>query len=173
MNQTLLLAILSPILLTVGGIISWMIKSKKEEVISAEDKSREFKIETYKKLLEPFVATFTTTIPQNIRRKEIDKIKSLEYKKTVFDLTTFGSDNAIKVFNKIMQTFYRMDEYKDGQGEYSTEYGNRLIALLSELQLQIRKDLYSKRTKLKRSEMLEFMITDMDKTEQIINKMKL
>lgn len=173
MSQTLLLAILSPILLTVGGIISWMIKSKKEELINAEDKSREFKIETYKKLLEPFVATFTTTINKNIRKKEIDKMKSLEYKKTVFDLTTFGSDNAIKIFNKIMQTFYRTDEFKDTDGELSKEYGNRLIALISEFLLQIRRDLYSKRTKLKRSEMLEFMITDMNKTEQIINKMKL
>jgi hypothetical protein len=173
MNETLLLALLSPVLLTVGGIISWIIKSKKEEIINAEEKSREFKLETYKKLLEPFVATFTNTIDQKIRKKEIDKIKTLEYKRAIFDLTTFGSDKAIQIFNKIMQTFYRADEYKDDNGEYSVEYGNRLIALISELMLQIRKDLYSKRTKLKRSEMLEFMITDMKNTEELINNMKL
>ena len=61
---------------------------------------------------------------------------------------------------------------KDENGEYTSDYGNRLIALLSELLLQIRKDLYTKKTKLKRSEMLEFMITDMEKTKRIINEMK-
>ena len=99
MNQTLIIAILSPILITIGGIISWMIKSKKEEVLNAEAKSREFKIETYKTLLEPFIATLTFTLPEKVKQKEINKLTTLEYKKTVFDLTTFGSDESIKIFN--------------------------------------------------------------------------
>ena len=72
MNQTLLIAILSPILITIGGIVSWILKSKKEEVLNAESKSREFKIETYKKLLEPFIATLTFTLPEKIKHKEIN-----------------------------------------------------------------------------------------------------
>ena len=71
-----------------------------------------------------------------------------------------------------MQTFFHADDYKDENGNYTSEYGNRLIALISEFLLQIRKDLYSKRTKLKRSEMLEFMVTDMKMTEHVINDMK-
>ena len=173
MNQTLLIAILSPILITIGGIVSWILKSKKEEVLNAESKSREFKIETYKKLLEPFIATLTFTLPEKVKQKEINKLTTLEYKKAVFDLTTFGSDKAIQIFNKIMQTFFHSDEYKNEHGDYGPEYGNRLIALISELLLQIRKDLYTKRTKLKRSEMLEFMVTDMKTTERLINEMKL
>lgn len=173
MNETILIAILSPILLTIGGIISWIIKSKKEETLNAEAKSREYKIETYKTLLNPFIATFTTTIPQKSREKEISKIKTLEFKKAAFDLTTFGSDKSIKVFNKIMQTFYHADEFKNDDGYYNVEYGNRLIALISEFLLVIRKDLYSKSTKLKRSEMLEFMITDMNKNAEKINSLKI
>jgi hypothetical protein len=171
MNQTLIIAILTPILLTLGGIISWGLKAKREESLNSEAKSREYKINTYKLLLEPFIATFTFTLPEKVKQKEINKLTTLEYKKAVFDLTTFGSDEAIKIFNKIMQTFYHADEYKDENGEQTSDYGNRLIALLSEFLLQIRKDLYSKKTKLKRSEMLEFMITDMDKTKHTINKM--
>ncbi len=98
-------------------------------------------------------------------------IFSKERKEGVFDLTTFGSDEAIRIFNKIMQTFFHSKNYKDENGENTPEYGNRLIALISEFLLQIRKDLYSKKTKLKRSEMLEFMITDMGKTKDLINKM--
>jgi len=173
MNQTLIIAVLSPIFLTVGGIVSWIIKSKKEDVLNSEAKSREFKIETYKTLLEPFIATMTFTLSEKVKQKEINKLTTLEYKKAVFDLTTFGSDKAIQIFNKIMQTFFHSDIYKDENGEYTSDYGNRLIALLSELLLQIRKDLYTKKTKLKRSEMLEFMITDMEQTKDIINEMKL
>lgn len=171
MNQTLVIAILTPVLLTIGGIISWLLKAKREESINSEAKSREYKIETYKLLLEPFIATFTFTLPEKAKQKEINKMKTLEYKKSIFDLTTFGSDEAIKIFNKLMQTFYHSDEYKDEKGTLKPEYGNRLIALISEFLLQIRKDLYSKKTKLKRSEMLEFMITDMEKTKHIINEM--
>ena len=173
MNQTLIIAILSPILLTVGGIISWIIKSKKEDILNSEAKSREFKIETYKTLLEPFIATMTFTLSEEVKQREINKLTTLEYKKAVFDLTTFGSDKAIQIFNKIMQTFFHSDIYKDENGEYKSDYGNRLIALLSEFLLQIRKDLYTKKTKLQRSEMLEFMITDMEHTKEIINEMKL
>ena len=79
MNQTLIIAILSPILLTVGGIISWIIKSKKEEVINSEAKSREFKIETYKILLEPFIASMTFTLSEKVKQREINKLKTLEY----------------------------------------------------------------------------------------------
>ena len=172
MDNTLIIAVLSPILITIGGIISWLIKSKKEEVLNAEAKSREFKIETYKTLLEPFIATLTFTLPEKVKQKEINKLTTLEYKKAVFDLTTFGSDKAIQIFNKIMQTSFHSDEYKDENGEYEPEYGKILLALISELFLQIRKDLYTKRTKLKRSEMLEFMITDMKMNERLINEMK-
>lgn len=173
MKETIIIAILSPILLTIGGIFSWILKSKKEETLNEEAKSRDYKIQTYKTLLNPFIATFTTTISSKDRQKEIDKIKTLEFKKAAFDLTTFGSDRAIKVFNKIMQTFYHVDEYKDNVGKLSDEYGNRLISLISEFLLVIRKDLYTSRTKLNRSEMLEFMITDMNKNAKQINDMKI
>lgn len=174
LNDTNLISILSPILLTIGGIVSWLLKSKKEETLNAEIRSREYKIQTYKTLLNPFIATLTTTILEKNRQKEIDKIKTLEYKKASFDLTTFGSDRAIKIFNKIMQTFYHSDEFRDDNGNFDKEnYGNRLIALMSEFLLVIRKDLYKSNTKLNRSEMLEFMITDMRESAKQINDMKI
>uniref|UniRef100_UPI00404925DA hypothetical protein n=1 Tax=Fulvivirga sp. TaxID=1931237 RepID=UPI00404925DA len=170
MNTTLIIAILSPILLTTGGIISWLIKAKREDSLNEEAKSREFKIETYKKLLEPFIATLTFTLPDKQKEKEINKITSLEYRKTVFDMTTFGSDQALKIFSQIMQTFFHSEKYKEENGEYSEEYGIRLLALISELLLQIRKDIYSSKTKLDRADMIEFMITDIEETREKINK---
>jgi hypothetical protein len=179
MNSTIIIAILSPLLLTIGGILSWLIKAKREESQNIDAKSREFKIETYKKLLEPFIATLTFTLPEAKKQKEINKITSLEYRKTAFDLTTFGSDEALRLYSQIMQTFYHDEKYKDenlDKSEGSTEsvevdeFGIRLLALLSELLLQIRKDIYPKNTSLERSDMLSFMITDIESHKEKINK---
>jgi len=68
-----------------------------------------------------------------------------------------------------MQTFFHSDEYKDENGEYNNEYGIRLLALISEFLLQVRKDIYTKKTKLKRSDMIEFMITDIENTRNTID----
>lgn len=173
MSETTLIAVLSPLLLTAGGIISWFIKAKREESLNAEAKSREFKIETYKKLLEPFIGILTTTLTDEEHEKEVNKIGALDYKKAAFDLTTFGSDSAVKAFNNIMQTFYNAEKYKNPKDPKETEYGIRLLSLLSEFLLQIRKDIYSKKTKLKRSDTMEFLITDIDKYRDRINEYKL
>lgn len=174
MTDSIVIALLSPVLLTVGGIISWIIKTKREESLNIEAKSREFKIETYKKLLEPFIATMTFTLPDHKMQKEINKILTLEYRKTVVDLTTFGSDEVLLLFNKIMQTFFHDVKYKDNFHDEDTdgmdEFTIRLLALISELLLQIRIDIYSSKTELKRSDMVDFMITDIDQYREKINK---
>lgn len=174
MTDSNLIALLSPVLLTLGGIVSWNIKAKREESLNIEAKSREFKIDTYKKLLEPFIATLTFTLPDYKKQKEINKMLTLEYRKTVFDLTTFGSDEVLRLFNKIMQTFFHDEKYKDNfleeESDGVDEFGIRLLALLSELLLHIRKDIYSNKTELKRSDMVDFMITDIDQYREKINK---
>lgn len=167
MNTTIVIAILSPILLTTGGIISWLIKAKREELQNSEAMSREFKIATYKTLLEPFIATLTFTISQKDKDKEISKIKTLAYKKAIFDMTTFGSDEVVKMFSQIMQTFFHSDKHIEDE-----QYGIRLVAQISELLLQIRKDVYSSKTDLKRSDMIEFMLTDIEETRDSINDYK-
>ena len=55
----------------------------------------------------------------------------------------------------------------------SEENTVRLLSLLSELLLKIRKDVYSNKTSLKRSETLEFMITDIKKYKGMIDKYRL
>ena len=171
MTDPILIALLSPILLTIGGLITWFVKSKKEERLLAEEKSRQFKIETYKNLLEPFIATLTFSLPEKQKLREINKITSLEYRKTVFDLTTFGSDEVMKAFNQIMQTFFHAEELQKSSIE--NEYTIRLMALLSELLLQIRKDIYSKKTDLQRSDTVEFMLTDIENYKDQINSYKI
>lgn len=169
MENTIILAIASPILITVGGLVTWFIKSKKDDFLLAEEKSREFKIKTYEELLEPFITVFTFALPEKEKQIGINKLTSLEYRKAGFNLMTFGSDDVVRSYNKIMQAFFTIDS-KDKDAE---EYAIIMLSLISDLLLNIRKDLYTKKTKLKRSEMLEPMINDIKKYEEIINNRKL
>ncbi|MEO8233961.1 MAG: hypothetical protein ABI549_00980 [Flavobacterium sp.] len=117
-------------------------------------------------MLEQFITVFTFTLTEKQKQTGIDKLKTLEYRKSSFNLMTFGSDEVVKSFNKIMQAFYTIDA---SQFEDDEEYALIMLTLISDLLLNIRKDLYTKKTKLKRSEMLEFMINDIKKYEEKIN----
>lgn len=168
MNNTLLIAISGPILMTVGGLITWFFKSKREDVLLAEEKTREFKIKTYENLLEPFIIAFTFTLEEKEKDKGINKLLTPEYRKTAFNLMTFGSDEVVKSYNQIMQAFFKikLEDFDD-----SEEYAVKMLSYFSDFMLNIRKDLYTKRTNLKRSEMIEFMITDIEKHRARINQM--
>ena len=170
MDKTLIIALISPILITIGGLITWLIKSKKDDLLLSEERSREFKIKTYEELLEPFITVFAFAIPEKEKQKGINKIKSLQYRKASFNLMTFGSDDVVKSYNKIMQAFFsvKAEDFSDEE-----EYPILMLTLISDLLLNIRKDLYLKKTDLMRSEMLEAMITDIKKYENIINSKKL
>ncbi|WP_395054352.1 hypothetical protein [Flavobacterium sp.] len=170
MDKTFILAIASPIFITIGGLLTWFIKSKKDDILLSEEKSREFKIKTYEELLEPFITVFTFALPEEEKQIGIKKLSSLEYRKSGFNLMTFGSDEVVKSYNKIMQAFFTLNT-KDFTDD--AEYAIIMLSLISDLLLNIRKDLYTKKTKLKRSEMLEPMITDIKKYEEIINNRKL
>lgn len=171
MNSTIIIAVLGPILLTTGGLITWFFKSKREDTLIAEEKTREFKIKTYETLLEPFITVFTFTLNENQKQKGINKLLSLDYRKAAFNLTTFGSDEVVKSYNNIMQAFFNIksEDFADDDEEYAII----MLTYLSDLLLNIRKDLYTKKTDLVRSEMLAFMINDIDKHQHRINNEKI
>jgi hypothetical protein len=152
MDNSILVTFLSPILITLGGIISWLIKSKKESLQLAEQLSREKRLETYKKILDPYLTVLTPLATAEEKEEALRIIPSSKYKKTAFDLVTFGSDETVRCFNKLMQHAY----INAGQEKNNTD----ILILFSDFILNIRKDLYSKKTKLKNYETLEFTVTD-------------
>ncbi len=94
----------------------------------------------------------------------------IDYRRAAFNLMTFGSDDVVRAYNKLMQTFFnrKPEHFKD-----NIEYGEHILRVFSDLLLTIRKDLYTKRTRLKRSEMIEFMLTDIENHRKQIDKDKL
>jgi len=151
---TVITALGAPLLVFVGGLISWFLKNRKEELKAIEERALEKRIETYNKILNPFIVLFSATKKddQKMKQKALDEILSVEYRKAGFNLITFGSDEMVISYNKMMQGFY--NKPSDDTANTMKNFANFVLS--------IRKDVYDKNTKLKEWDMLKFMITDIE-----------
>lgn len=154
MNEAFLLAALSPILITIGGIISWFMKSRLEGLREIEARAIEKRIKTYETIIEPFILMLNSRGNKKDETRASTLIVSLEYKKAAFNLVTFGSDQMVRAFNKMMQHFYKNNQEND------SNFANNTMRHLCDFLLTIRKDLYNPKTKLKRSEAIQWLIKD-------------
>ena len=151
---TLITALGAPTLIIVGGLITWILKSKKEELQAIEERALERRIETYNLILDPIIVMFSNLGNQKALDKAGVHIKSVEYKKAAFSLIAFGSDEMVNAYNNMMQGFYKNE---------SGSNPKIIMEKFSIFLLSIRKDVYNKNTKLKNWDMLKFLITDIEK----------
>lgn len=151
---SLIIGLGSPVLLGIGGLISWLLKTRKEELQAIEERALEKRIDTYNQILHPFIVFFTNSVDQATKDAASKQIGSLEYRKAAFNLITFGSDQMVKSYNSMMQSFYKKEVESDPKAT---------LEKFSNFILSIRKDVNNKNTKLDNWEMLEFMISDIDK----------
>ena len=149
------LQVLGPSLLViVGGIITWFLKSRVEELRATEEKLREERRKIYSQLLDPYVRLFANLKGQDTTHM-IKTINSYEYRKTAFDLNLFGSDEVVHAYNALMQYSF--------QSEFAKKQDPKeLMRLWGSLLLEIRKSLGNKKTKLQELDMLRAMIKDID-----------
>ncbi len=68
----------------------------------------------------------------------------------------FGSDNIINAHNELMKIGYEAE--KTGKQD-----STKMMEVIGELFLAVRKDLGHPRTKLKKKDMMSFIIKDIDK----------
>jgi len=153
------LQILGPSLLMVlGGIITWAIKSKIEELRAIEEKLREERRDIYAQILDPYIRLFA-----DLKGKGPDQalknITSYEYRKTAFDLNLFGSDEVVRAYNNLMQHMYKAEVT-------GNQNPKELMCLWGKFLLEIRKSLGNKKTKLDELDMLKAMIKDIDELER-------
>lgn len=156
-NSDLILGISTPLLLFLTGFITWKLKSKREELLIIEEKAREHKLETYDTIMEPLITFFTFTSSKQEKEKAEKLMFSVKYKKAAFTLTTFGSKKVIRSYNNLMQSFFSIKDI-----ELDMTKTLILMAYLADFMIAVREDLYDKKVKLKRSDMLRFMITDIE-----------
>jgi len=148
------LQILGPSLLVIlGGLITWFVKSKTEELLATEKKLLDERRKIYEKILEPYIQLFSDLKNSDDAMK---KIVSFDYKKTSFDLYLFGSDSVVKAYNQLMQCAFKNEALK-------TQDPRTYMTLWANFFLEIRKSLGNKRTKLSNIDMLKGWIKDIDK----------
>jgi len=148
------LQIMGPSLLIIlGGLITWIIKSKTEELQATEKKLRDERRKIYEQILEPYIQLFSDLKNADEAMK---KIVSYDYKKTSFDLYLFGSDSVVNAYNQLMQYAFKSESLK-------TQDPRLWMSLWANFLLEIRKSLGNKRTKLSNLDMLKGWIKDIDK----------
>lgn len=150
---TLIVGLGTPVLVTVGGVISWFLKSRKEELKAIEEKALEKRVTIYNEILNPLIVLFAKGASDKEKQNALKQIVTVEYKKAAFNLITFGSDELVNSYNLMMQSFYK------GEADIDPQLSLKKFAAFI---LSIRKDLYNKNTRLKEWDMLKFMITDID-----------
>ena len=151
---TLIIGLGSPLLVFLGGLITWFIKTRSEELKAIEERAIEKRIEIYTIILDPLIVLLSKNTDKKIKESSIKKINSVEYKKASFNLITYGSDDLVISYNEMMQGFYKYESNKNPK-----ETMKRFALFI----LAIRKDIYNKNTKLKEWDMLKFLITDIEK----------
>ena len=151
------------LLLLALGAVGWLIQTSITAKRKYEESVWDKRLETYKKILEPFVLIMSSAMhglsekeKQQRQKKGLETILSLDYRKSAFELTFIGSDTMVETFNNLWQHFYTSDELHNADHRKTLE-------LLGEFLLAIRKDSGNRATKLENVDMLKWMITDIQK----------
>lgn len=100
----------APALLTIGGLLTWVIRSRVEEYRELERNLASRQIEVYWKILDPFARAFAGRDDPHTQQQLIEQLKSTEFMKATFDLTMFGSDGVVRAYNAMMQYMYSHDD---------------------------------------------------------------
>ena len=148
--------VVPPLLMITGGIITWFLKTKSEELRTIETKLSEQRRKVYDEILEPYIRIFVNFKDSKNMQEATSKILSYDYRKTAFNLSLFGSDGVVRAYNALMRHFFQAAD--TGRQDAKT-----MMYLWGDFLLEIRKSLGNKRTKLKQIEMLEAMIKDINK----------
>lgn len=142
------------LLIVLGGLLTWIIKSRIEELRAIEEKLRETRSEIYSQILAPYITLFSDLSPEG-QAKVAATITSEEYRKTAFDLALLGSDAVIQAYNSLMSYTFQTE----GTGNLDPK---EMMRLWGRMLLEIRRSLGNKKTKLSELDMLRAMIKDID-----------
>lgn len=143
-----------PLLMVLGGVITWLIKSRVEELRATEERLREERRKIYAQILDPYIRLFADPKGRG-PAQAIKEITSYDYRKTAFELNLFGSDDVVRAYNALMKHTYEAETT-------GRQDPKQMMHLWGRLLLEIRKSLGNKRTKLDEIDMLRGMIKDID-----------
>jgi hypothetical protein len=146
-----------PVLLGVGGLFAWALRSRMEEVRSAQERLAGERRMLYAQLLDPYVRIFAAKGDEAVLSAVRNQILSPEYRKTALEVMLIGTDEVVQAYNDLMQYFYKQQAEPPGN-PFET------LHLYGVLLLAIRKSLGNTSTGLDEWDMLSHTITDLHQT---------
>lgn len=153
--DSLIQAIIPSLLMIIGGIITWFIKSRSDELRAVQDRLTSERRKIYSEILDPYIRLFSDLEGKG-KQVALKTITSYQYKKTAFELSLMGSDNVVSAYNEMMREIFTGNKSPESQNS------PRLLLLFARVLLEIRKSLGEKKTKLNDRDMLRSMINDID-----------
>lgn len=142
------------LLVIVGGLITWLIRTRTEELRAAEERLHDERRRIYDELLDPYIRLFAN-VKSGGTQQAVQKMVTYEYRKTAFNLNMVGSDSVVLAYNALMKHTYEAE----ASGQQSPA---ELFRLWGGLLLEIRRSVGDKRTSLTEMDMLRGMIRDVD-----------
>ena len=161
-------AVATPLLVLLLTAVGWRLRQSIERRRELENKLHADRIETYNKILEPFIiflmpdAAWEHDIKHKGKNKKdfaMTKMMSLEYRNTSFKLSLVGSDAVVMAYNNLFQFFFE----QGSAPEHTSERLRIMLSLLGTLLLEIRRSMGNESSKLTNWQMLEWFITDVRK----------
>ena len=155
----------TPVLVGIVGAVVWKYRQSMERRIRLEAQLRDDRIEVYNQILEPFILLLMSdeawaSDPKNKKRDKFKtaqtKMLSLEYRKTSFRLSLIGSDSVVAAYANLMQHFYNATVPSSS----SSMDIQKIVSLLGNFLLEIRKSMGNESTKIDSWGMLEWFLSD-------------
>ncbi len=161
--------LVSTLLFILGGIITWIVRSRIEETRAIQQKLNEERRKTYGEILLPLISVLANINEKGGKQgtgttKAVENILSdlNKFHKNRLDLVLFGSDNVVRAHNALWEYAYKSESEENAE-----ERGKTYMQLWGKLLLEIRKDVGNKKTSLNEFDMLRWLIRDIDKLEYL------
>jgi hypothetical protein len=135
-----------------GGLASWAIQSRFEDARAVEARLSPDRRKIYVDILMPYIEVFKAATDGTGAARAEKIIKSVEYRRTGFELALMANDDVVNAFNRMMQHFFH----------YEGSQPRNILLLFADLLLELRRGLGNKSTKLSQRDMVAWFIKDVD-----------
>lgn len=148
---------------------------REERLRDLEAKLRDERIAAYNTIIEPYIVILASekgfaSLPEyrkyrgkSTTKEEvaIELMGSVQYKRAVIQLVTFGSDTVVRAFNRMMKHSFQSSTIGGDPHE--------MMLLLGDFLLEIRKNVGNESTTLSQIEMFEGYLKDSEKLQSAGN----
>ena len=139
---------------SIGGLVVWFFQSRAEKLRRLEESLQDRRLALYSETLDPFIKLFAGVRDDKVTGQVMEDIQGHAYRKTLFDVTMFGSDEVVQALNALWTHIY--------EGEAKGQQPREIMRLWANLLLAVRRSAGNPDTKLEEWDMLAAQIKDID-----------